>query len=217
MLVRRGIRGLIRHEQLRMPRAADSRRRRPEEHIMTDSITVTGVVGSDPRLHVTTQGLAIASFRLASTRRYFDRAKGTWEDGETNWYTVSGFRQLASNAIASVHKGDRVVVHGRLRVRSWENGEKSGLAVEIEADSIGHDLAWGITTLTKVRREAAGDGEPSTVTSESNAWPGVEPQPAAGDEDGSPATAGGLTDDLDADDDDVDAPREDRPRLEPVF
>jgi len=91
---------------------------------MTDTITVTGVVGSEPRLHVTTQGLAIASFRLASTRRYFDRAKGTWEDGETNWYTVSGFRQLASNAIASVHKGDRVVVHGRLRVRSWENGEK---------------------------------------------------------------------------------------------
>ena len=86
---------------------------------MTDTITVTGVVGSDPRLHVTTQGLAIASFRLASTRRYFDRAKGTWEDGETNWYTVSGFRQLASNTIASVRKGDRVVVQGRLRVRSW--------------------------------------------------------------------------------------------------
>jgi single-strand DNA-binding protein len=56
---------------------------------MTDSITVTGVVGSDPRLHVTAQGLAITSFRLASTRRYFDRVKSTWEDGETNWYTVS--------------------------------------------------------------------------------------------------------------------------------
>ena len=76
---------------------------------MTDTITVTGVVGSDPRVHVTSQGLTITSFRLASTRRYFDRTKGAWEDGETNWYTVSGFRQLASNAVASVHKGDRVV------------------------------------------------------------------------------------------------------------
>ena len=115
---------------------------------MTDTITVTGVVGSDPRVHVTSQGLTITSFRLASTRRYFDRTKGAWEDGETNWYTVSGFRQLAHNAATSVHRGDRVVVHGRLRLRAWENGEKSGTAIEIEADSIGHDLAWGTTVLT---------------------------------------------------------------------
>ncbi|TYL50698.1 single-stranded DNA-binding protein [Agromyces mariniharenae] len=191
---------------------------------MTDSITVTGVVGSDPRLHVTTQGLAIASFRLASTRRYFDRAKGTWEDGETNWYTVSGFRQLASNAMASVHKGDRVVVQGRLRVRAWENGEKSGIAVEIEADSIGHDLAWGTTVLTKVRREGAGEGGQATATGgpgesgESNAWPGVEQQVAADVEDGSDPATDGLTEDFgDEDGDEVDGAREDRPRLEPVF
>ena len=141
---------------------------------MTDTITVTGVVGSDPRVHVTTQGLAITSFRLASTRRYFDRAKGTWEDGETNWYTVSGFRQLAHTAAASVHKGDRVVVHGRLRLRAWESGEKSGTAVEIEADSIGHDLAWGITALTKVRRESTADADQPATNVESGGWPGVE-------------------------------------------
>ena len=141
---------------------------------MTDSITVTGVVGSDPRVHVTTQGLAITSFRLASTRRYFDRAKGTWEDGETNWYTVSGFRQLAHNTTASVRRGDRVVVQGRLRLRAWESGEKSGTAIEIEADSIGHDLAWGTTTLTKVRRESAAESERPTVASEAGGWPGVE-------------------------------------------
>lgn len=148
---------------------------------MTDSITVAGVVGSDPRLHMTTQGLAITSFRLASTRRYFDRSKGSWEDGETNWYTVSGFRQLAHNTVASLKKGERVVVHGRLRLRAWESGEKSGTAIEIEADSIGHDLAWGTTTLTKVRaaRDASG-GEGADGGSGGNGagegtggWPGV--------------------------------------------
>ena len=144
---------------------------------MTDTITVTGVVGSDPRLHVTTQGLVITSFRLASTRRYFDRAKGTWEDGETNWYTVSGFRQLAHNTAASVRRGERVVVHGRLRLRAWENGEKSGTAIEIEAESIGHALAWGTTVLTKVRREGAGDGERPAPASDAGGWPGVESAP----------------------------------------
>ena len=142
---------------------------------MTDSITVTGVVGTDPNLHVTTQGLAITSFRLASTRRYFDRAKGSWEDGETNWYTISTFRQLAQNTVASIRKGERVVVHGRLRLRAWENGEKSGMAVEIEADAIGHDLTWGTTELTKVRlaRESSDAGQP--VEDTAGAWPGTEP------------------------------------------
>jgi single-strand DNA-binding protein len=190
MLMQRGIRGLVRHEQLRMPRAADPRRRTSRGADMTDSITVTGVVGSDPRLHVTTQGLAITSFRLASTRRYFDRAKGTWEDGETNWYTVSGFRQLAHNTAASVTKGERVVVHGRLRLRAWESGEKSGTAIEIEAESIGHDLAWGTTKLTKVRigRESASDGGQSNDGGvDAGVWPGIgestasAAEPAAGD------------------------------------
>jgi single-strand DNA-binding protein len=140
---------------------------------MSDTITVTGAVGNDPRLHVTSQGLAITSFRLASTRRYFDRAKGAWEDGETNWYTVSGFRQLANNAATSIRKGDRVVVHGRLRLRAWDNGEKSGTAIEIEAEAIGHDLSWGTTVLTKVRRESTADAE-AAAPADSNAWPGSE-------------------------------------------
>lgn len=163
---------------------------------MTDSITVTGVVGSDPRLHVTTQGLAITSFRLASTRRYFDRAKGSWEDGETNWYTVSAFRQLAHNAAASVAKGERVVVHGRLRLRAWENGEKSGTAIEIEADAIGHDLTWGTTSLTKVRlaRESADGGQ--AVGDTASAWPGTESAPmGAGSADGAPERADEVPDD----------------------
>jgi single-strand DNA-binding protein len=150
---------------------------------MTDNITITGVVGTDPHHHVTGQGLPITSFRLASTRRYFDRAKGSWEDGETNWYTVSAFRQLASNASQSIRKGERVVVCGRLRLRAWETGEKSGTAVEIEADAIGHDLAWGVTSYTKVRsaRPADASGEVAehddaspAETGSGSGWPHTE-------------------------------------------
>ncbi|MDQ0575634.1 single-stranded DNA-binding protein [Agromyces albus] len=144
---------------------------------MTDNITVTGVVGSDPKHHVTSQGLAITSFRLASTRRYFDRSKGTWEDGETNWYTVSAFRQLAFNASTSIVRGERVVVHGRLRLRAWETGEKSGTAVEIEADAIGHDLTWGVSKFTKVRLARASEGgddeRAGAAAGDGSAWPGV--------------------------------------------
>ena len=144
---------------------------------MTDNITVTGVVGSDPKHHVTSQGLAITSFRLASTRRYFDRSKGTWEDGETNWYTVSAFRQLAFNASTSIVRGERVVVHGRLRLRAWETGEKSGTAVEIEADAIGHDLTWGVSKFARVRlaraSEVGGEDQAGATAVDGGGWPGV--------------------------------------------
>jgi single-strand DNA-binding protein len=70
-------------------------------------------------------------------------------DGETNWFTVSSFRALATNAAGSVVKGDRVVVSGRLRVRDWKNTDRSGTNVEIEADALGHDLSWGTSVYTR--------------------------------------------------------------------
>jgi single-strand DNA-binding protein len=110
---------------------------------MNDSITTTGVVATVPRHIVTSEGLAITSFRLAAIQRRLNRSTKAWENGETNWFTVTAFRQLAHNTAASVHKGDRVVVAGRLRVRRWEVEAKSGLVVEIDADTVGHDLNWG--------------------------------------------------------------------------
>ncbi|BDZ56233.1 single-stranded DNA-binding protein [Agromyces marinus] len=130
---------------------------------MTDHVTVVGVVGSDPRHTVTSTGLSITNFRLASTRRYFDRERGAWADGETNWFTVATFRQLALNASQSLRKGHRVIVHGRLKVRSWDTGERSGTAIEIDADSIGHDLAWGVSAYAKTTGRPAEPASASTT------------------------------------------------------
>lgn len=116
---------------------------------MTDSITLTGLVATDPRNIVTSEGLAITTFRLASTQRRFDKKESRWMDAETNWYTVTAFRQLALNAMASLRKGERVVVTGRLKIRSWDNGEKTGTNVDVEAEAVGHDLAWGTTAFNR--------------------------------------------------------------------
>lgn len=121
------------------------------------TISVTGLVATTPRHIVTQDGLPITSFRLASSERRFDKSTNQWIDGETNWYTISSFRTLAINASASISKGDRVTVTGKLRVRDWDNGDRAGTSVEIEADSIGHDLAWGTTIFTRttlVREDA---------------------------------------------------------------
>ena len=116
---------------------------------MSELISVAGLVATTPRHLVTQDGLPITSFRLAASQRRFDRAQNKWVDGETNWFTVTGFRQLAINASSSVSKGDRIIVTGKLRVRDWDNGERAGTSVEVEADSIGHDLSWGSAKFTR--------------------------------------------------------------------
>ena len=120
---------------------------------MTDTIVLTGLVATTPRHLTTSEGLAITSFRMASSQRRFDRAANRWVDGDTNWYTVSSFRGLAENTAQSVQKGDRVIVQGRLRIRDWENTDRSGTTVEIEADVIGHDLGWNTVVATRVSRD----------------------------------------------------------------
>ena len=116
---------------------------------VTESITVSGLGATTPRHLITQDGLPITSFRLAASSRRFDREQGKWVDGETNWYTVTGFRQLAINLATSVSKGERVMVAGRLRVRDWDNGERAGTSVEIEAEHLGHDLLWGTAAFTR--------------------------------------------------------------------
>lgn len=140
---------------------------------MSDTITITGLVATNPRHILTSEGLSITSFRVASAQRRFDRAQERWIDVETNWYTITSFRQLALNCSLSVEKGQRVVVSGRLRIREWDNGERVGTTVEIEADSVGHDLRWGTATFS---RSIASSSAP-TVTE-----PVAETESAAHDE-----------------------------------
>lgn len=130
---------------------------------MSELLSVTGLVATTPRHLVTQDGLPITSFRLASSQRRFDRNQNKWIDGETNWYTVTSFRQLAVNSSMSVSKGDRIAVQGKLRVRDWDNGERAGTSVEIEADSIGHDLTWGnsVFTRTVLVRESEPEVDPN--------------------------------------------------------
>lgn len=134
---------------------------------MNDIVTIRGFVATDVRKIRTETDLQIASFRMCSTERRFDRQAGLWCDGDTNWYTVSCFRVLAQNVGFSVNKGDRILVTGRLKVRQWvTEAGKSGTSVEIEAEALGHDLVFGVSNFRRVALERAEE-----ATSENAASP----------------------------------------------
>ena len=124
---------------------------------MEAMISMTGHVGGDVEARPTrlTQTTS-ATFRLACTPRI--RRRGDWADGETTWLTVTCFRALAENVAASLHKGDPVVVVGKLRTQIWndDQGERHERTV-LEASSVGHDLARGTTEFRRVERFAGTD------------------------------------------------------------
>ena len=141
---------------------------------MTDNITVTGNIATPPQHKRTAGGVAITTFRVASGQRRYDNATSSWTDSGTNWYSVSTYRRLAEHALASLHKGDRVILTGRLRLREWDTGAKKGVAVEIDADSIGHDLLFGISRFEKDAAPApaadASQGDSNWSTASESGW-----------------------------------------------
>ena len=113
-------------------------------------ITVVGNVATEPELRLTNTGKRVVSFRLAATERRYDKALQGWRDGDTVFWTVTCWRNTGDNVLDSVHKGEPLMVHGRLRIRGYETKDGGrGSAHEIEAQALGHDLARGVSHFTK--------------------------------------------------------------------
>ena len=152
---------------------------------MNDTITIVGTIGTDPEKKIR-NGVPITTFRVASKERRFDRSTGAWVDGETNWYTASAYRRLAEHAFDSLHRRERVVLTGRLRVRNWDTGEKRGTSVDIDIDAIGHDLLFGTSTFRSGEPGSAGSSSSTESWTAAEAgdggWdaPGVEREQSSG-------------------------------------
>jgi single-strand DNA-binding protein len=152
-------------------------------------ITLIGNLVDDPELRFTPSGAAVASFRVASTPRTYDRASGEWKDGETLFLTCSAWRQLGENVAESLTRGSRVIVQGRLKQRSYETREGEKRTVfEIDVDEVGPSLRSATAKVTRTTRSGGagfGQGQGGGPPSDD---PWSTPAPAAG---GAPAPSGG--------------------------
>jgi len=131
-----------------------------------NQITLRGYVTGEPRFFQTNQPDNVgAEVRLGSTPRWVDRTTGEWREGEPSYYTVKCWRKLALNVKASLHKGDRVIVRGKFSTRTWtDNQQRPRVDVEVEADTIGHDLLFGVSIFNRLHTarngpEALSNGE----------------------------------------------------------
>ncbi len=123
----------------------------PDTHV-----TIAGNLTADPELKFTTNGAAVANFRVAVTSRVRDG--DTWRDGDTAFYRITAWRDLATNLTDSLGKGDRVLVVGQLRQRSWETPEgEQRSVIEVTAEEVGPSLRWATAKPERAKRKGNGD------------------------------------------------------------
>lgn len=111
-------------------------------------ITITGNLVDNPELRYTPSGDAVANFRVASTPRVYDRDTNLWADGDTLFLTCNVWRQYAENVAESLTRGNRVIVYGRMKQRSYETSEGEKRTVyEIDVEDVGPALRFHTATL----------------------------------------------------------------------
>jgi single-strand DNA-binding protein len=119
-------------------------------------ITVIGNLVADPEPK-TAGGHNLTRMRIASNERIKGQ-DGQWKDGDTTYIDVVCWRRLAEGA-AGLSKGQKVVVYGKLKGRSYEKQDGSkGYAYEIEATDVGASvLSKGSDSSSSVKKEVAPD------------------------------------------------------------
>jgi single-strand DNA-binding protein len=130
---------------------------------MADStVTLVGNLTRDPELRFTQGGRAVATLGMAVSRRY--QVNNEWQE-QTSFFNVVCWGTLGENAAASLTKGTRIMVTGRLEQRSYEtqDGDKRSI-VEVVADEIGPSLRWATAQVERTARsgpDGGGGGAPA--------------------------------------------------------
>ena len=102
-----------------------------------NKVILIGNVGKDPDVRYLDNGVAVATFSLATTERGYTLQNGTQVPDRTEWHNIVLWRGLAQTAEKYVHKGDKLYIEGKIRSPSYDdqNGIKRSI-VEIFADNM---------------------------------------------------------------------------------
>ena len=145
-----------------------------------NSITLVGNLTRDPELRFTGTGRGVASFGIAVGRRY--QVNGEWQE-QTSYFNITAWGQLGENASATLSKGMRCVVSGRLEQREYNNreGEKRS-AIEVVADEIGPSLKWATAQVERNPRDANAQGGGASNRGQGGQTAGGDENPFGGEE-----------------------------------
>lgn len=94
-----------------------------------NKVIISGRTTADIELKTTPSGTSVASFTVAVDFGYGEKK-------QTSFLDVVAWQKQAENAARYVHKGDRVIIDGRLQTRVYESNGQKRKVTEIVANEI---------------------------------------------------------------------------------
>jgi single-strand DNA-binding protein len=90
---------------------------------MLNSATLIGNLGKNPELRSTATGQAVASFSLATTETFKDKAGAKQQ--KTTWHNIVVWGKLAEICSQYLKKGSKAYIEGKIENRSYEDKDGS--------------------------------------------------------------------------------------------
>ena len=124
------------------------------------NLQIVGNIGKEPELRYTPQGQQVLGFSVAVTREWDQDGQ---KAKETTWFQVPAWGKVAENAAPLLHKGQQVMIIGRLKPdpatgapRLWSRQDGSaGASFELVASEV-----W-LSVYQGQAHQAAGNNEPT--------------------------------------------------------
>lgn len=102
-----------------------------------NKVILMGNLGKAPETRTLESGVVMCRFPIATSETYKNRKSGE-KTSHTEWHNVVLWRGLAEVAEKYLNKGDKILIEGRIRSRSWEDKESGQMRfiTEILADQM---------------------------------------------------------------------------------
>ncbi len=100
-----------------------------------NKVIIVGRLGRDPEVRYTPDGTAVATFSVATSEEWKDKASGEKKE-RTEWHRIVAWRRLGEICGEYLAKGKQVYVEGKLQTRTWEKDGQTHYATEIVADKM---------------------------------------------------------------------------------
>ena len=118
-------------------------------------LTLVGNLTADPEVKHVAGGQAVCNFTVASTPRTLNKQTDQWEDGEAMFVRCAVWREYGENVANSLVKGARVIVQGRLQVRSYEKDGQTRTSLELLVDEVGPSLRYATARVERTTGQGA--------------------------------------------------------------
>ncbi len=86
---------------------------------MVNKVILIGNLGADPEVRFTQNGTAVATLRLATSRKW--KSQDGQMQEHTEWHRVVAWGRLAEICRDYLQKGSRIYIEGRLQTNKWQD------------------------------------------------------------------------------------------------